>query len=56
MGTSKQPPSLVDVAVPYPVDKLFTYRVPEALRGRVQPAQPRAHLPQVLTERPEGDD
>ena len=37
MGTSKQPPSLVDVAVPYPVDKLFTYRVPEALRGRVQP-------------------
>jgi primosomal protein N' (replication factor Y) len=37
MGASKQPFSLVDVAVPYPVDRLFTYRVPESLRGRVQP-------------------
>ena len=37
MGASKQPPSLFDVAVPFPVDKLFTYRVPDALRGRVKP-------------------
>jgi len=37
MGAAKKPPSLIDVAVPYPVDKLFTYAVPEALRARVQP-------------------
>ena len=37
MGAVATSPSLVDVAVPYPVDKLFTYRVPEALRGRVRP-------------------
>ena len=36
MGAIEASPSLVDVAVPYPVDKLFTYRVPEALRGRVR--------------------
>ncbi len=37
MGTSQKPSSLFDVAVPFPVDKLFTYAVPEALRGRVKP-------------------
>jgi primosomal protein N' (replication factor Y) len=37
MGTLKKPSSLVDVAVPFPVDKLFTYAVPEELRGRVKP-------------------
>ncbi len=37
MGAVKKPPSLIDVAVPYPVDKLFTYAVPEALRARAQP-------------------
>ncbi|MDD4857951.1 MAG: primosomal protein N', partial [Candidatus Krumholzibacteria bacterium] len=37
MGTPGKPPSLVDVAVPFPVDKLFTYGVPEELRGRVKP-------------------
>jgi primosomal protein N' (replication factor Y) len=36
MGAVKKPLSLVDVAVPFPVDKLFTYLVPEALRGRVR--------------------
>ena len=35
MGAVATSPSLVDVAVPYPLDKLFTYRVPEALRCRV---------------------
>lgn len=37
MGAVNKPPSLIDVAVPFPVDKLFTYVVPEALRGRVRP-------------------
>ena len=37
MGTPLKPSSLFDVAVPFPVDKLFTYAVPEALRGRVKP-------------------
>jgi primosomal protein N' (replication factor Y) len=37
MGTSRKPSPLFDVAVPFPVDKLFTYAVPEALRGRVKP-------------------
>jgi primosomal protein N' (replication factor Y) len=36
MGTSRKPSPLFDVAVPFPVDKLFTYAVPEALRGRVK--------------------
>jgi primosomal protein N' (replication factor Y) len=37
METPQKPSSLFDVAVPFPVDKLFTYAVPEALRGRVKP-------------------
>jgi primosomal protein N' (replication factor Y) len=37
MGTTQKPASLFDVAVPFPVDRLFTYAVPEALRGRVKP-------------------
>jgi primosomal protein N' (replication factor Y) len=36
MGTAAASRKLVDVAVPAPVDKLFTYRVPDALAGRVQ--------------------
>ncbi len=37
MGARAATASLVDVAVPYPVEKLFTYRVPEALRDRIAP-------------------
>lgn len=37
MKSPVKPSSLFDVAVPFPVDKLFTYAVPEALRGRVKP-------------------
>lgn len=37
MESFAQPPLLVDVAVPFPVDRLFTYGVPESLRGRVRP-------------------
>jgi primosomal protein N' (replication factor Y) (superfamily II helicase) len=37
MGIPQKPSSLFDVAVPFPVDKLFTYAVPEELRGRVKP-------------------
>jgi len=37
MGASEQSISLVDVAIPCPVDRLFTYRVPESLRGRARP-------------------
>ena len=37
MGEPKKTATLIDVAVPFPVDKLFTYGIPEALRGRVKP-------------------
>jgi primosomal protein N' (replication factor Y) len=37
MGAATTSPPLVDVAVPFPVDKLFTYAVPAPLRGRVRP-------------------
>ncbi|MGD1047214.1 MAG: primosomal protein N' [Candidatus Krumholzibacteriaceae bacterium] len=37
MGAPKKAATLIDVAVPFPVDKLFTYAIPEALRGRVKP-------------------
>ncbi|RJR26232.1 MAG: DEAD/DEAH box helicase, partial [Candidatus Latescibacterota bacterium] len=36
MGAVSSSWALVDVAVPYPVDRLFTYRVPAALRGRIR--------------------
>ncbi len=37
MKSPAKPSPLFDVAVPFPVDKLFTYAVPETLRGRVKP-------------------
>ena len=37
MGAVSTSWALVDVAVPCPVDKLFTYRVPAELRGRIRP-------------------
>jgi primosomal protein N' (replication factor Y) len=36
MAPRKSPTSLVDVALPLPVDRLFTYRVPEALIGTIR--------------------
>jgi primosomal protein N' (replication factor Y) len=58
MGNQKKPFSLVDVAVPYPVDKLFTYGVPEEFRGRVKPGSrvlvpfgPRRVTAYVIAER-----
>ncbi|MCK4349837.1 MAG: primosomal protein N' [Candidatus Krumholzibacteria bacterium] len=35
MTPRKSPISLVDVALPLPVDRLFTYRIPEALAGTI---------------------
>ena len=37
MGTLSKSGSYADVALPVPVDKLFTYIIPEALAGRVAP-------------------
>lgn len=37
MGTLPKSPALVDVALPVPVDKTFTYKIPEHLVGRVAP-------------------
>ncbi|HUV37642.1 MAG TPA: primosomal protein N' [Patescibacteria group bacterium] len=37
MGTLTRSTSYADVALPVPVDKLFTYTIPDALAGRVAP-------------------
>ena len=37
MGAASASWALADVAVPCPVDKLFTYRVPSELRERIRP-------------------
>ena len=37
MGTFESSPSLVDVALPLPVDRIFTYRIPDSITRPVVP-------------------